>query len=392
MPYQCGCSQVLISSKGFDSPICDWKNKFSLYGKYLFCIGSFRENYRCVHRFQLLKICNQHVPFQNSHRVQTVSERKIQVRLSSKKWILDSSFAVVGWFSTNGPNGQKGPLNCCPKRLTHGVFSPEKRAVPFRWKVFHFKEFAHQLSSRTSQQRCLLSLCPQLFQQSINLSTMCCRLAMIPREVFTIYAEYQGIVSVNNFRYPRVPRNFASSLVFPEKFLFCTDTTGSIGWPSPAPRLQIDDCFEIRNCRLGPCDLLLSSHQNIQHEVRLPHCVSYSQFLFSRMRVQTLCLPKSSRFFVVDSKDTSWEELACESFVSRNSFIHKIFIEFLQPLQDLNLNGARPESANNGFPSLTWFPVCLLLDFGSLGDAYQNRQQKNVFSTWHKHRWTLGKM
>ena len=26
-------------------------------------------------------------------------------------------------------------------------------------------------------------------------------------------------------------RTFASSFVFPEKFLFCTDTTGSIGWP-----------------------------------------------------------------------------------------------------------------------------------------------------------------
>ena len=27
------------------------------------------------------------------------------------------------------------------------------------------------------------------------------------------------------------PWTFASSFVFPEKFLFCTDTTGSIGWP-----------------------------------------------------------------------------------------------------------------------------------------------------------------
>ena len=44
---------------------------------------------------------------------------------------------------------------------------------------------------------------------------------------------------------------------------------GSIEWLDPAPRLHIDDCFEIRNCRLGPCDLLLSSHQNFQHEERL---------------------------------------------------------------------------------------------------------------------------
>ena len=41
-----------------------------------------------------------------------------------------------------------------------------------------------------------------------------------------------------------------------EKFLFCTDTTESIGWPSPAPRLHIDDCFEIHNLQGELCDLL----------------------------------------------------------------------------------------------------------------------------------------
>ena len=50
------------------------------------------------------------------------------------------------------------------------------------------------------------------------------------------------------------------------------DTPGSIEWLDPAPRLHIDDCFEIRSCRLGPCDLLLSSHQNLRLEVRLRHC------------------------------------------------------------------------------------------------------------------------
>ena len=42
IPYQDGCSQVLISSRGSDSSICDWKSKFSLFGKYhLFRIESF---------------------------------------------------------------------------------------------------------------------------------------------------------------------------------------------------------------------------------------------------------------------------------------------------------------------------------------------------------------
>ena len=77
IPYQGGCSQVLISSKGLDSSICDWKNKFSLFGKYhLFCIESFRVDFWCFHRFQLLKVCNQYVTLPNSPRVQCVSEEQ----------------------------------------------------------------------------------------------------------------------------------------------------------------------------------------------------------------------------------------------------------------------------------------------------------------------------
>ena len=77
MPYEGGCSQFLISSRGFDSSICDWKNKFSLCGKYhLFRIESFRVDFLCVHCFQLLKVCDQYVTFPNSPRVQCVSEEQ----------------------------------------------------------------------------------------------------------------------------------------------------------------------------------------------------------------------------------------------------------------------------------------------------------------------------
>ena len=69
------------------------------------------------------------------------------------------------------------------------------------------------------------------------------------------------------------PKTFASFSGFLAKFCFCTETTGSIWWLDPAPRLHIDDCFEIRNCHWGPCDLLLSSHQKFLHDVRLRHCV-----------------------------------------------------------------------------------------------------------------------
>ena len=90
---------------------------------------------------------------------------------------------------------------------------------------------------------------------------------MIPGEIFTSFAEFQGIVRVNDFRIPLgFQELFASFSGLLVKFYFCTDTPGSIEWLDPAPRLHIDDCFEIRNCRLGPCDLLLSSHQNLRLE------------------------------------------------------------------------------------------------------------------------------
>ena len=52
LPYQGGCSEVLISSRKFDSSICDWKNKISIFfGKHDFlCIESCGVDFRCVHR------------------------------------------------------------------------------------------------------------------------------------------------------------------------------------------------------------------------------------------------------------------------------------------------------------------------------------------------------
>ena len=72
---------------------------------------------------------------------------------------------------------------------------------------------------------------------------------MIPGEIFTSFAEFQGIVSINDFRFTiRAPGTFESFSRFLVKFFFCTDMPGSIEWLSPAPRLQIGDCFEIHNC------------------------------------------------------------------------------------------------------------------------------------------------
>ena len=118
-PYQGGCSQFLISSWCFDSSICDWKNKFSFFGKYhLFRIESFRVDFRCVRRLQLLRsaICTS--PFQIPHAYRAYSRNNPGKTFFPNWWIRDWSFAVIGWYSTNEPNGIIGPLNDCAKRLS----------------------------------------------------------------------------------------------------------------------------------------------------------------------------------------------------------------------------------------------------------------------------------
>ena len=72
---------------------------------------------------------------------------------------------------------------------------------------------------------------------------------MMPGKIFTSFAKFQRIVSVNDFRLPiRLQELLQAPFVFPEKFVFCTDMPGSIEWLSLAQRLRIGDCFEIRNC------------------------------------------------------------------------------------------------------------------------------------------------
>ena len=85
-PPSCGVfpSDKRSCSKGFDSSICDWTNKFSfIFGKYyFFCIGPFRADFRCAHRLQLLNVCKpvRH-PSKFSPRTEQI-QGTIQVRLS----------------------------------------------------------------------------------------------------------------------------------------------------------------------------------------------------------------------------------------------------------------------------------------------------------------------
>ena len=102
---------------------------------------------------------------------------------------------------------------------------------------YHKCPFSH--SAHCSQLSHLFPICVVLTYNDSRKDLH--RLCQIPRN-----CQYKWLYTSHS-----APRSFARSFVFPEKFLSCTETTGSIGWLSPAPRLHIGDCFEIRNCHWG---------------------------------------------------------------------------------------------------------------------------------------------
>ena len=91
--------------------------------------------------------------------------------------------------------------------------------------------------------------------------------------------------------------------------------------------------------------------------VRLP----ISQFRSLWKRVWTLCLPKSSRLFVVGPKETSWEELAWEPPCNGISSSIK-FPWILAAIAE-----SQDRQNTTGYPVLSWFPFYLVLGFRWLG-------------------------
>ena len=110
------------------------ENEFSIFfGKYYFlCIESFWEDFWCVHRFQLLNVCNHYVTFPNFPGQRAYPRNNPGKTFFPNWWILDWSFAVIRWYSTNEPNWMIGPLNGSPKRLSYGVFPSDMRSWMFR--------------------------------------------------------------------------------------------------------------------------------------------------------------------------------------------------------------------------------------------------------------------
>ena len=74
---QAGCSQILISSRGFE------------------CIEFFREDFRCVHRLQLLKVCDQHVTQTPPPAHRACPRNNPGESFFPNWWILEWSFTVI---------------------------------------------------------------------------------------------------------------------------------------------------------------------------------------------------------------------------------------------------------------------------------------------------------
>ena len=111
------------------------------------------------------------------------------------------------------------------------------------------------------------------------------------------------------------PRTFASSSAFPEKFLFCTDTAGSIGWPSPAPRQR--DRWLFRDSHLWSAVKspnfsaggTASPVRFLQGALVILVHLQISQFRSFGKWIKTLCLPEPDTAFARGSNGNSWEEL-----------------------------------------------------------------------------------
>ena len=181
-------------------------------------------------------------------------------------WILDWSFAEIGWYSTIAPNGITGPLNGIPNRLSYGDFPSDNRSWIFRRWQWHSMESAHHSLSRPACNGTAdvpLSLYALIFRQS-NLFLICVALT---------YNDSRIIIH----KFCQIPRNCQCKWLWVsssapgtslgssaslEKFLFCTGMIGTTELPNLVPPRRVDECCVIHFLHWEFCDLQLSSHQN----------------------------------------------------------------------------------------------------------------------------------
>ena len=195
-------------------------------------------------------------PFQISPGVQSVHPRNNPGKTFFPNWwILDWSFAD----STNEPNGMIGLLTGSPKRLSNGVFSHQTRDL--ECFAEHSMDPAHQCSSRPDCNS-TADVPPFTLRTALSaipfVSDLCgVDVLWLQERSSQAFPNSKELSVLMTIWLPfRLQELLQAPFGFLRSFLFCKDTTGSIGWPSPAPRLHIDDCFEIHNLHRELCDRL----------------------------------------------------------------------------------------------------------------------------------------
>ena len=148
---------------------------------------------------------------------------------------------------------------------------------------------------------------------------------MIPGEIFTGFAKFQWIVSVNDFRFPVWLRELLQDpLCFLRSFCFARILLNPLGG-----QVLHHDCISVIVPRFTTFteNFVICCNQitKILREVRLRQYVFCTEplwfwssgrsrnFSLQGNEYKTLCLPNSTLLAGVGSKDGSWEDLACKS-------------------------------------------------------------------------------
>ena len=195
--------------KRFYCSICDgeYEHFTTIRHFRLFRVESFSMGFWCVHLFQLLKVHNRYVSFPDSSRVQYITEEYSKEYLLTK--LMDSSLVFCGYrmiFNNQWTNLNDRSFKMVLQIAFRTVFSHQtcdlacfvdSSSTPWNPPTnFHLDLLAK------IQQMSLLQFCVLLSQQSHSFLNSEGRRTVFPREIFTSFAKFQGIVSINAFWFP----------------------------------------------------------------------------------------------------------------------------------------------------------------------------------------------
>ena len=356
-PNQGGCSQFLISFQErliFVHLRLEKEFFHFLWEIWLpFALSLFRVDFWCVHRFQLLNVCNQYVSLPNSpprtKRIQGTTQAKPPPKP------MDSRLVPRSRQGNTQPMNQTewlGPLNGCSKTsfigslpITQEIceYFADRCSIPKNLPTIFFQIWLQQYCRGTffHSAHCSLS-------NPICLRSVWCRRTMIPGKIFTSFSRFQGIVSVNDFRLSsRLQELLQVPLCLLRSFCFARMRLGPLGG-----HVLHRDCISMIVSRFDNLSLrtlwsavikspkLYSSRYGSANASSARGPCTYGPLtdlaisVFKGNEYQHFVYPNPHVLASIGSKDDSWEELACDSI------IHEICSEFLQPFRPVrNLTG-----------------------------------------------------